>query len=149
MRSIATGYIYSQNPQQKVFFVHIFSCLIVLTELALQIANGKQSRQSAAKVLAQLCSLVNRNNCITLTSYSNSKPMENVREFVCNLRTLSHEHDCLANISTKEAFMLLLGKGNMLTRSNQRQKYMKKTLLLWILAVKCKCNHQIWTSFND
>jgi len=61
--------------------------------------------------------------------------MENVREFVCNLRTLSHEHDCLANISTKEAFMLLLGKGNMLTRSNQRQKYMKKTLLLWILAV--------------
>ena len=59
----------------------------------------------------------------------------------CNLRTLSHEYDCLAKIGTKEAFTLLLGnyvKGQHAPTQtdNQREKYMQKTqILLQILAV--------------
>ena len=53
----------------------------------------------------------------------------------CNLRTLSREYDCLANIGSKKAFTFWKTRSNVKgqhapTRNNQRQKYMKKTHLL-------------------
>ena len=49
----------------------------------------------------------------------------------CNLRTLSREYDCLANIGTKEAFMSLLGnlkmsKGDMRRLETIKEKKRKK-----------------------